>query len=193
MIFLEDLDMYAYDLGIPKWASPIVIFFIPQTWAILNYRYGNWIWKKCNILFLKQILFVFYFIFKIISQIITGIEISHKSQIGKGLHIRHMGNIVIGMGKIGDYSSINNGVTVGAAGRDEKFSFPSIGNFVYFGTGSKVLGKIIIGDNVAIGANAVVTKSFPDNAVIGGVPAKLISYKSSNHFIYYRKKNKIKN
>jgi serine O-acetyltransferase len=51
---------------------------------------------------------------------------------------------------------------------DEK---PIIGNNVTFGPGSKVLGRITVGDNVYIGANAVVVKDVPNNTLVGGVPA----------------------
>ena len=57
---------------------------------------------------------------------------------------------------------------------------PTIGDNCYIGPGVKMFGKIVIGDNVAIGANAVVNKSFPEgNATLGGIPAKVISQKSS--------------
>ena len=49
--------------------------------------------------------------------------------------------------------------------------------------GAKIFGKITIGDNVAIGANAVVNKDIPDNAVVGGIPATIINFNSSVDFI----------
>ena len=52
-----------------------------------------------------------------------------------------------------------------------------VGNNCYFGLNAKILGPVTIGDNVTIGANAVVTKDIPDNAVVGGVPAKILKYK----------------
>lgn len=182
MILMDDLDLYAYELGLPRWVAPFVIFINPATWAIIVYRFGSWVYNKCYVALLKQILFIFYFILKIITQTLTGIEISHKASIGRGLYIAHTGNIIIGMGKIGDYPVFTNGVTVGFAGRDEKFGVPTIGNFVYFGAGAKVLGKIIIGNCVAIGANAVVINDFQSNAVVAGVPAKVISYEGSEFF-----------
>jgi serine O-acetyltransferase len=58
-----------------------------------------------------------------------------------------------------------------------------IGNRVYIGPGAKLFGGIKVGDNVAIGANAVVTKDLPENAVAVGVPAKIINYNGSADFI----------
>ena len=51
---------------------------------------------------------------------------------------------------------------------------PVIGNNVYISPGAKLFGGIMIGDNVIIGANAVVNKSFPSNVVIAGCPAKIV-------------------
>ena len=49
-----------------------------------------------------------------------------------------------------------------------------IGDNVYIGVGAKVLGNIRIGNNVKIGANAVVIKDVPDNATVVGVPARVV-------------------
>jgi serine O-acetyltransferase len=89
-----------------------------------------------------------------------------------GLNIIHWGNIVVSGGaKIGKNCRIHSGVNIG-----EKNGFHSIGCNVYIGPGAKIFGPIKIGNNVKIGANAVVTKSFQDNVVIAGIPAKIIKY-----------------
>jgi serine O-acetyltransferase len=67
---------------------------------------------------------------------------------------------------------------------------PTIGDFVYMAPGSNVVGKISIGINVAIGANAVVTIDIADICVVGCIPAKVISMNSSKDFIQY---NEIRN
>ena len=54
---------------------------------------------------------------------------------------------------------------------------------MYIAPGAKIIGGIKIGNNVAIGANAVVVKDLPDNAVAVGIPAEIISYNSSEDFI----------
>ena len=61
-----------------------------------------------------------------------------------------------------------------------------IGDNCFIGPGAKLFGKINIGDNVAIGANSVVNKNFPDNVTIAGIPAKIVSKKGTvNKFSYY--------
>ena len=53
----------------------------------------------------------------------------------------------------------------------------SVGDNCYLGLGVKIIGNVKIGDNVTIGSNAVVTKDIPNNAIVGGIPAKIIKYK----------------
>jgi serine O-acetyltransferase len=166
---MSDLDVYSYRLGLPKWTAPFMVILYPVVYPILIYRFGNWVSSKVDLPLLKHLLFIIYFILKRTSEVFMGIEIAHDAQIGKGFYIAHFGDIVIGnKSKIGEFCSIRNGVTVGGAGRKEKYGHPVIGNGVYFGAGAKVIGKIKVGNNVMIGANAVVVKDVPDNAVVGG-------------------------
>ena len=71
------------------------------------------------------------------------------------------------------------GVTIGSNLFKDRYKLATIGDNVLIGAGSKIIGPIIIGDNVTIGANSVVTKDIPNGAVIGGIPAKVLSYKNS--------------
>ena len=84
---------------------------------------------------------------------------------------------------IGNNVNISQGVTIGMANRGEKAGVPVIGNEVYIGPGAKIIGAIKVGNNVAIGANAVVTHDVPDNAVVGGVPARIISMKGAEGYV----------
>lgn len=99
---------------------------------------------------------------------------------GPGLSIAHRGTIVVNKDSIiGENCRLHVGVNIGtAAGKTSKT--PVIGNNVYIGPGVKIFGNINIGDNVAIGANAVVNKSFDSNVSIAGIPAKVISFKTSD-------------
>lgn len=109
--------------------------------------------------------------------------------IGPGLCIGHAiaGGIIINDGtRIGRNCNISHGVTIGVKKRGDSVGVPTFGDNVYIGPGAKVIGGITIGNNVAIGANAVVTHDVPDNAVVGGVPARVISYNGTEGLINRR-------
>ena len=94
----------------------------------------------------------------------------------KGLSLVHIGDVVVSeYAKIGKNCRIHVGVNIGADARIPDAA-PVIGDCVYIGPGAKLFGQISIADRIAVGANAVVTKSFTEeNISIGGVPAKKIS------------------
>jgi serine O-acetyltransferase len=168
-----------------------IILTTQGIWAICVYRLRRWNRYECNIYLLKVILKPICLFLYIFIQIITGISIGEYTDIGPGLYIGHFGCIFIGGTKIGKFFNISQGCTIGWAGRGEQWGMPTIGDFVYVAPGAKVIGKISIGNNVAIGANAVVTKDIAENCVVGGIPAKVINMNSSKDFILYNeKKNK---
>lgn len=117
-------------------------------------------------------------------QIKYGINIPYNTVIGSGLYIGHYGGIVVNHeAKIGRNCNINHEVTIGATYGGKHPGIPTIGDHVYFGPGSKVIGGINIGNYVAIGANSVVTTDIPNNAVVIGNPAKIISLNGSTNYI----------
>lgn len=91
------------------------------------------------------------------------------------MRIHHWGTIIInGKAKIGSGAVIYPGVVVG---QTDENNVPKIGDNVFIGLGAKVLGGVVIGNNVIIAPNAVVVKDVPDNAVVGGCPARIIRMK----------------
>ena len=99
--------------------------------------------------------------------------------IGPRLFIQHGFATVINAEKIGSDCWINQQVTIGTQYSDEK---PIINNGVRICPGAKVLGKITLGENCIVGANAVVTKDVPDYAVVAGTPAKIIKMLEPDKF-----------
>ena len=95
--------------------------------------------------------------------------------IGKGFSIAHYGTIVIANGaRIGENFRVHEGVTIGATNGSRKAAV--IGNNVFLATGAKIIGDVTIADDVAVAANAVVTKSITEKGTTwGGIPAKKIS------------------
>jgi len=97
---------------------------------------------------------------------------------GPGLSLPHVGPVIVnGSAIIGTNVRIHSCVVIG--GTDE--GAPRIGNNVYIGPGAKIYGRITIGDNVKIGANAVVNKDFDSNSIVGGVPARVIRHTLVEH------------
>ena len=113
-----------------------------------------------------------------------GIDIPYPTVIGSGFYIGHFSGIVVnGKCVFGKNCNISQGVTVGEANRGKRKGCPTIGDNVYIGPGAKVFGNIKVGDDAAIGANCVVTKDVPDNAVVAGVPGRVISFEGSKGYI----------
>ncbi len=114
----------------------------------------------------------------------VGAEMHESMQIGKGLHIAHSGCIVLHQDAVlGENVSLSHGVTVGQTIRDGRVCVPVIGSNVYIAPGAKVIGDIRVGDNVAIGANAVVTRDVPSGAVVAGCPARVLSMNGAGEYV----------
>lgn len=183
-LILSDLSRYRVT---DKRSYLVMLILCPGSVAGIIYRIGHWLWTY-NGLFAPLILLArpAYIIIKRIAEIVTGIAIQPQATIGKGLHIAHGGSVFVG-GKavLGDYCNLSHEVTIGIGGRGDKRGMPILGNRVYIAAGAKLFGQITVGDDAAIGANAVVTKSIPARAVAVGIPAKVISYDGSFDFVLY--------
>ena len=139
-------------------------------------------WRKSNPII--KILFGFTRILLIHYQIKYGITIPYNANIQCGLYVGHYGGIVVSSEvTIGKNFNISQGVTVGRRNRGNKKGFPTIGDNVFVGAGAKIIGSVNIGNNVVIGANCVVTRDIPDNAVVVGIPGRVISYKGSQDYV----------
>ena len=120
------------------------------------------------------------------SRFLTGIEIHPRAKIGKNLFIDHGMGVVIGeTSEIGDNVTIYHMATLGGIApsidsnsQREIKRHPTLGNNVVVGSGAQILGPVIVGENSKIGANAVVTKDVPSNAVMVGIPAKNVGISS---------------
>jgi serine O-acetyltransferase len=166
-------------------ANFFVIFFLTQGfWALFQYRIAHYFHNKITIQpFRIVIMTIFYFWQKTI-EIITGISIPASVKIGESFYIAHFGGILINSNAvIGNNCNISQGVTIGVSGLNEKRGVPIIGNNVYIGANAVVVGKISIMDNVVIGACSLVNSDVFENSVVLGVPAIKVSEKSSKGYI----------
>ena len=139
-------------------------------WAMAVYRFGRWCYGRKSRVVRKLLSYPYGFVYKLV-QVVAGIELPREVPVGQGFVIDHFGGIVIsGYARFGDNCRIRNGVVVGLA-RVEDPVAPIIGNNVDIGAGAKLLGRIRVGNDVLIGANAVVLTDVPDNSIAVGVPA----------------------
>ena len=141
--------------------------------------------KIANFFFVAK----FYLLARIISQFsrfLTGIEIHPNAKIGKNLFIDHGMGVVIGeTSDIGDNVTIYHMATLGGISpsinsdnqRNTK-RHPTLMDNVVVGSGAQILGPVVIGKNAKVGANAVVTKDVPENAIMVGIPAKNVGVSS---------------
>lgn len=114
---------------------------------------------------------------------VPGVEIHPGAEIGRGLHIPHPHDIVVGFGaRLGERVTLFNGVTLGARdllarddAKDSRERYPTLEDDVTVFTGAKILGPVRIGRNSVVGANSVVLHSFPENSVLVGAPARNIA------------------
>ena len=106
----------------------------------------------------------------------------YPNTIGPGFRIYHAGDFVhVGPNvRIGRSCTMFPGVVLGNKAEMPDERPVIVGDNCYFGLGAKILGKVRIGNNVTVGANAVVTKDIPDNVVVGGIPAKIIKIKNGS-------------
>ena len=124
----------------------------------------------------------FYLVARMISQLsrfLTGIEIHPGAKIGKNLFIDHGMGVVIGeTSEIGNNVTIYHMATLGGIApsinsnnQRQVKRHPTLSDCVVVGSGAQILGPVMVGANAKIGANAVVTKDVPENAVMVGIPA----------------------
>lgn len=140
-------------------------------------------YKLSHYLYLKK----HYFLARLISERgkrKTGIEIHPGAEIGKNLFIDHGMGIVIGETTIiGDNVTIFHGVTLGGVGNKKGKRHPTIEDNVLLGTGSSILGNIIVGENSKVGAGAVVIRDVPKNTTVVGVPSKEVISRKINKIV----------
>ncbi|MCR5484735.1 MAG: hypothetical protein K6F09_03995 [Clostridiales bacterium] len=146
-------------------------------------RMCTW-YSQCKDPFGRYVLYPYYKIREKRIGLKCGFEISEKTVIGKGLHIAHFSGVTVHIDAVlGDNVSVSTCTTIGQTLKDGKVLTPVIGNNVYIAPGARVIGPVRIGNNVAVGANAVVTHDLPDNAVAAGVPAKILNFDGAGDYI----------
>ncbi len=141
-------------------------------WVMLVFRFGQWRYTVRPSIIRIPLSFI-YKVLKLWSQILTGIDLPCEVKVGHRFKIEHFGGIIVsGDAQFGDDVVIRNNVTVGLR-RTGVRGAPVFGNRVDIGAGAVIVGPIHIGDDVSIGANAVVLQDVPANSIAVGVPATI--------------------
>ena len=143
-----------------------VLMCYPGLHAIWMHRIAHYLWQR-KWWFCARLL-------SHISRFMTGIEIHPGAQIGRRFFIDHGSGVVIGeTAEIGDDVHLYQGVVLGGVTLQKKKRHPTVGHHVMIGSGTIVLGPVVIGDGARIGAASLVVNDVPPHAVAVGVPARL--------------------
>lgn len=140
-------------------------------WAVAVHRFGNWRMGLPKLLRMPCTL-LYRFLFRVVEWT-CGITLPYTVRLGRRVRIWHHGGMILNAWSIGDDVHIRQNTTFGVARRDQLYHLPTIGNRVDIGCGVAILGRVTIGDDAVIGANAVVLKDVPPGALAVGVPARI--------------------
>jgi serine O-acetyltransferase len=177
------LDFKRYQATGDTWAN---ILLSQGFWASSVYRMSRAAVTGARPKRLRRPLGALAYLARKLMEIVTGICIPARCQIGEGLYIGHFGAIILPThGRIGHNCSFAQNVTIGLAGTGENRGAPTIGDRVFVAAHSVVVGKITIGDDAMICAGSVVTRSVPPRGVVMGNPARVVSYEGSFDHVMY--------
>jgi serine O-acetyltransferase len=135
------------------------------TIAVLTYRLSAWV-RCCHVPVLRQALLVLTTILRRLVELVTGVQISPRADIGPGFVVHTTHGVFIAETRIGRNCVVQHGVAITHGVR-------SVGDNVYFGPGAKVIGRAAVGSNVRVVANSVVMTDVADNLTVVGVPARI--------------------
>jgi serine O-acetyltransferase len=151
-----------------------VILLYSGLHAVWSHRAAHWFWTHKLFLIGRTI--------SQFSRFLTGIEIHPGAKIGNGFFIDHGMGVVIGeTAEVGENVTLYHGVTLGGVSTEKGKRHPTLRDNVVVGAGAKVLGAIEIGTGSRVGANAVVVNAVPSNAVVVGIPGRIV--KRSNQVV----------
>jgi serine O-acetyltransferase len=142
-------------------------------WTLFWHRFGNWRMSVRPKLLRAPLTLIYRFMFKV-CEWLCGIKLSYNVIVGRRVRLDHFGGMILGARSIGSDVILRQNTTLGIATRSDRNAKPVLKDHVDVGAGAVIVGDIVIGRGAIIGANAVVTRSVPDYAVMGGVPARQI-------------------
>lgn len=162
------------------WSGKVIAYFTHNIWHFQRLLRKLEYYKNCrhSVLWKPYILFLHYRVASSGQKL--GFEI-HPNVFGPGLGIAHIGTLIVNKRvRVGENCRIHSCTYLAtqATGKDD--DCPTIGNNVFIGPCTVIVGKIHIADNIAIGASSYVAQSFDEEGItIAGAPAKKVSDKGS--------------
>jgi serine O-acetyltransferase len=149
------------------------LWFEQGLWAIVVHRFGNWRMGIRPRILRMPFSLSYAVLYKLVEWL-CGISLPYTVLLGRRVRIWHHGGMILHAEAIGDDVHIRHNTTFGVARIHQNEELPVIGNRVDIGCGACVLGKVRVGDDAVIGANAVVIHDVPAGAVVAGVPARVV-------------------
>lgn len=178
-LLAEDLYRYSGNASAKQFVKHFI--FTP------GYKYTVWM-RSTGYLKIKKVtkytLYPFFKFMLLRNRYKYGIAIPENTVIGGGLFINRFGGIYVhNDAVIGRNCNITPGTLLGQINRGRKMGAPILGDRVFLGSGAKVVGKVYVGDDAAIGVNALVTDDVPAKGVMAAPQATMISQKGSGAYI----------
>jgi serine O-acetyltransferase len=140
----------------------------PGLHAIWLHRLAHRMWHRPGLTLLARVL-------AHLNRAMTGVEIHPGATIGRRFFIDHGMGVVIGeTAEVGDDVMLYHGVTLGGRSSSRGKRHPTVRDGVTIGSGARVLGPVVIGERVQVGANAVVVRDVPPDSVVVGIPGRVL-------------------
>jgi serine O-acetyltransferase len=151
---------------------------MPGFRAIAVHRFGVWT-RGLNLRLVRGPLSLIYRVLNRYVRNHYSIELPVTAKIGRRVRIGHQGGIVIHwLSQIGDDCTIIQNVTLGAATEETIYRGPVLGKRVMVGCGAAIIGGVVIGDDVRIGPNAVVTMNIPAGSTVAAPAPRVVQFSS---------------
>lgn len=140
-------------------------------WALFVHRFGNWRMGQPKLIRAPSTL-LYHIMFKLVEWL-CGISLWYTVKMGRRVRIWHHSGMVIGCRAIGDEVHLRQNTTIGVAQTGKNGELPIIGNRADIGAGACIAGAVYVGEDVKIGANALVITDLPDGATAMGNPVQV--------------------
>lgn len=152
----------------PACDSPVQpLLFFKGFMAIATYRLSHHLWSRDR----RELALYF----QSLSSEVFGVDIHPAARIGCGILLDHATSFVVGeTAIIEDDVSILHEVTLGGTGKMCGDRHPIVRSGVLLGAGSKILGRVEIGEGAKVGAGSVVLSDVPPHTTVAGVPAEIV-------------------